>query len=456
MSNIKPKYCSPTHNNNPYTCFSDSALLKLASAYNRKYPDKIKLPENRPDGKKSQLPPSARKVIWDSLRSGLQKSDELPCDQDYCILETPLGRSIRDNEIHDETFRPEKPESWYIDDHTWLTNFDIEGVMRQYEADYPDFAFLGPSPIDFDSKELFSDRCIEDSICKLNLSAMLSKGKTRIGIVFNLDPHDRPGSHWTALMCDIANGGIYYFDSNGTQPPKEVVALMHRLRDQGNELIMKDKIQTSQMKPIHRHPLKGKLVNPNTFRINPEGGSQSNNTSGLNVKVGDICHLMDGGAIVDNTRRRVKEIQDNNTIIFDEPFKPSEQNRVNSDTQCKLVRRDFEELYNPEQFQRQNTECGMFSMYFLIQYIEGRNFFEIIYNKIHDDEVWKNRDRYFRPNVSQLLESDKDRKSKSLGIFGGSKKRSLRFKRQTKSRVGSKKSKSKQNSRKKSLRKSRK
>lgn len=449
MSNTKAKYCSPSHNDNPYTCFSDSALLKLASAYNRKYPDKIKIPEVRPSTN-SQLPPSIRKAIWESLRDGLKKSDELPCDQDYCILETPLGRSIRDNELHDETFRPEKPESWYLDDHTWLTNFDIEAVMRQYEEDYPDFAFFGPSPIDFDSKEIFSDRCIEDSICKLNLSTMLSKGKKRIGIVFNLDPHDKPGSHWTALMCDIANGGIYYFDSNGVQPPKEVVTLMHRLRDQGNRLIMNDAVQVSSMRPIHRHPLKGKFVSPNTFRVNPEGGSSSNSNAEFNVKEGDICHLMKGGAILNKTQRRVKEVQDNNTIIFDEPFKPSEQSGVNNDGQYHLVRRDFEELYNPERFQRQNTECGMFSMYFLIQYIEGRDFFEIIYNKIHDDEVWKNRDRYFRPNVSQLSNESRktDKKTDAFGIFGGSKKRSLRLRRRTK--------KTKKSSKKKSARKSRK
>ena len=44
-----------------------------------------------------------------------------------------------------------------------------------------------------------------------------------MGIVFNLDPHDKPGSHWVSMYVDLNNGGIYYFDSYGYKPLKEIL-----------------------------------------------------------------------------------------------------------------------------------------------------------------------------------------------------------------------------------------
>lgn len=426
-------HCSPSHKNNPYTCFSDSALLKLVGAYNREYKDAdvvtpIKLPTS---ASSSRLSPADRKFILDSLRRGLKKSNDLPCDEDYCILNTPIGKSVvsRDSEIRDDTFRPEKPDAWYSDDHTWLTNFDIEAVMRQYEEEHADFAFFGPSPIDFDSKTMMSDRCIEQDICRLSLRELLARGKTKIGIVFNLDPHDKPGSHWTAMMCDIANGGIYYFDSNGVAPPKEVTALMHRLRDQGNRLVLEGKVNAVAMKnKEHHHPLDGRFNDGDTqvFHMRTSAGSGGSRVEKhVLVNEGDICHVChvkSRGGIVKGTQTRVKEVRDG-SIVFENPVP------LNGCKDCTLVRRDFEELYNPVRFQFQNTECGMFSMYFLIQYINGRSFFEIVHKKIHDDDVWKNRDVYFRPNVSVESNGESGEKSDGIaGLFTGGKRLSAKRK----------------------------
>ena len=33
--------------------------------------------------------------------------------------------------------------------NTWLNSLDISRVMKQYEDNYKNFRFLGPSPIDF-------------------------------------------------------------------------------------------------------------------------------------------------------------------------------------------------------------------------------------------------------------------------------------------------------------------
>ena len=50
---------------------------------------------------------------------------------------------------------------------TWLNSTDIENIMQQYEDAYPNFEFIGPSPIDFD-KVLMNNKCVWDELCKLN------------------------------------------------------------------------------------------------------------------------------------------------------------------------------------------------------------------------------------------------------------------------------------------------
>jgi len=66
----------------------------------------------------------------------------------------------------------------------------------------------------------------------------MKKGKKRFGIVFNLDKHTGPGSHWTTLFVDAANSEnsyMFFFDSAGDNIPKEVKALMDRIEKQGKE-----------------------------------------------------------------------------------------------------------------------------------------------------------------------------------------------------------------------------
>ena len=39
---------------------------------------------------------------------------------------------------------------------------------------------------------------------------MIMKGKTNIGIIFNLDPHYKQGSHWVAVFIKVRKKEIYY------------------------------------------------------------------------------------------------------------------------------------------------------------------------------------------------------------------------------------------------------
>ena len=68
----------------------------------------------------------------------------------------------------------------------------------------------------------------------------LDRGETKIGIVFNTDPSTKDGQHWISLYMDLGKHnndfpGIYYFDSFGRKPPKEIKDLIKKTQNQGKK-----------------------------------------------------------------------------------------------------------------------------------------------------------------------------------------------------------------------------
>jgi len=154
------------------------------------------------------------------------------CNTEYCaVKKLPLEKAERNTML--KAFRPEKPADWDKKPTQWLDSFNIEDVMRQYEAAESNFEFIGPVPIDFDSKSGLWGKCIVEELCELDLAEVQNKGKTKIGIIFNLDPHDEPGSHWVCSFIDIPASSAYYFDSYGYEPQQEIIDLLARMKEQG-------------------------------------------------------------------------------------------------------------------------------------------------------------------------------------------------------------------------------
>ena len=216
---FKKENCGPFKREDKYTCYNRKTLQKLKTKYNQLYNKKIN--HNDP------------KQIWLSLQSGLEDK----CSKESCWLNV-LG----EDNIKKITFSPKKPDSWNSNPTTWLSNYDIDDVMDQYEYYFPEFKFLGPSPIDFDSI-IGGNQCVWEELCKFKLKDYIVKGIKYIGICFNLDKHDEPGSHWVTSFIDIPEKQIYYFDSTGDPSPKEVKKLVIRVIQQGTENKMKFKFQ---------------------------------------------------------------------------------------------------------------------------------------------------------------------------------------------------------------------
>ncbi len=127
-------------------------------------------------------------------------------------------------------FAPDQPPEWSKNPNEWLSNFDILGVLEQYETAYPEFEFIGPTPIDFDTR--IRGKCVEKELCAIDVPKLIRSGKTKIGVVFNLDKHNEPGSHWVSLFIDTIDRFIFYFDSANNHTPPEINALVRRVQSQ--------------------------------------------------------------------------------------------------------------------------------------------------------------------------------------------------------------------------------
>ncbi len=216
-------YCSPeklkrhTKTKRKFnTCYTKDNLKSIIKKWNKKNPnDKIKFNKS-----------NTIKTLWKKINMKLNNQ----CNSEWCWI----NKTLKSNKLLKHTFRPLKPKSWKKNPREWLTNIDIEKVLHQYEDSHSEFEFIGPVPIDFNSK--IGSSCISDELCHINIKTLLDKGIRKIGIIFNEDKHNQPGSHWIALFIDIDRKGIYYFNSVGDIYGPEVKKLINTIKKQCKQL----------------------------------------------------------------------------------------------------------------------------------------------------------------------------------------------------------------------------
>jgi hypothetical protein len=211
---FKQMNCSPSAKKLSFTCFTKEQLHKLKTLWNARHTD-------------SKIKSNSSKTIWNSLKKNMKST----CSNESCWIKNNFSDDIDLQKSFLKSFAPSTPKSWNKNPNAWLSSIDINKVMKQYEEAYPEFNFIGPSPIDYNTI-LYDDKCVWQEICKFNCNKMLQKNKTKIGFIFNLDKHDQPGSHWVSLFSNLDNGNTYYFDSVGDAPPKEIINLMKNIKDQ--------------------------------------------------------------------------------------------------------------------------------------------------------------------------------------------------------------------------------
>jgi hypothetical protein len=272
-------HCAPKIIPTAGSCYDIETLKKIVKSFNKKYPDH-----------KISISTKNKKTLLKELRK--QLSDM--CSKDECFLEQGLLNPKEARQINSETFRPKMPKSWLHNKHTWLDNYDINAVMTQYEAVYPDFKWIAAIPAD----------CNEVPFCELykfNLKKLYSNGFRQIGMIFNLDMSYQPGSHWCAHFIDLKKHfDVSYYDSYGSEPTPQIMKFIDDVMEQIS---------------------------------------------------------------------KIPELRDKN-IKFE---------------------------YNRRRHQRKNSECGMYSMNYIIQRLEGKSLKTATNKNITDDSMTKMRSYLYRP-----------------------------------------------------------
>jgi len=213
--------CSPSsqktfqkHN----SCFDDEALFRIADALN--------IPHSNKTSKTYRI------KLWEAIRAKMHSQCSNQASEEACWIDKIPG--LKRNESVADSIRPSRPASWYANPHTWLTNYDIEEVMTQYEQDKSNkFKFIGVFPVDFESNDKFG-KCMYSEICSLDVNKYYDEGIKYLGLIINLDRHDEPGSHWTSLFVCIDPHmpcfGAYYYDSVSRKPHKDMHKFMLRIK----------------------------------------------------------------------------------------------------------------------------------------------------------------------------------------------------------------------------------
>jgi len=276
------------------SCFNLTQLKNIATNYNKNQLKKDRIVTSNIRSKK---------ILWNAINEKLSSE----CSDEKC-----WSKFSSDNAMASKRFRPDMPSTWKNNPREWLSNFDIQKVMKQYESDT--FKFLGVFPSDYDYK-LAMNVCVAEELCNIDIQQLKKSGVTGLGIVFNTDPHYASGSHWVAVyigLCDDKKGGrednkfgFFYYDSNAAEASEYIQRLYASIKEQ-----IEEKTQE-----------KGK------------GKTQ-----------------------------RVKK---------------------------------FEFKSNPNRHQFKNTECGMFSMNFIINMKKNKTFNKIVNEKLTDDMVFKKREEFY-------------------------------------------------------------
>lgn len=216
---LKRVNCSPKPKGelNNFSCYTNKSLFKLRDLWNVRHPD-VKITTNSPK--------EIHHLISEKL-SGI-------CNKESCWIKQKAEFGPIESDMAD-SFAPETPPEWKKNPNEWLSSVDIMNVMKQYERAYKCFDFIGPSPIDFDTRKLYGE-CVWEELCNFSVEEQIKNGKTKIGIIFNTDPHNKPGQHWISMFINIKKRKIFFFDSTGDRPMPQIIALVDRIKEQGFKL----------------------------------------------------------------------------------------------------------------------------------------------------------------------------------------------------------------------------
>ena len=332
------KFCSIQRNKSrngkeDFTCYNKNELIVMAK--------KLGLPAAETDSKQE---------IWKRMNETLKNCG----GKEWC-----WARKLNRPDILESVFLPEGP----FTGHEWLSNFDIDNVLTQYEIAFPTYKYAGCFSVEV--SKVAQKQGMDDPLNPEKLFAWVKKYKY-VGGVFNLDCYTCPGTHWTNFMITNAPSGIEfrYYDSvgnnNGDNPiPGEVFEIATAL----NSVV--------QAKG-------GKNANSNPGGKNAGGKKLGNLVSGPKISGGKNA----GSRKTSNKYYRGSGVTFAGTI---------EKGANYMDLgKIKL-------LFNGSPHQRGDSECGVYSIHVQDLQINDHTFADICKMHLPDEKINTFRQIYFRP-----------------------------------------------------------
>jgi len=236
---VKPKKidemkCAPGKKFEAGSCITLPILIEMVNAYNKVHDNKIKL-----SCKSEILHPNRYKKY---LLKNINDRFKNVCTDQLCWTKQDFIKKMDDvlrEQLEKYIVRPLGPHGQF----EWLNTNNIDEVMDQYENMYKDFVYLGAVPMDFQNLNL-------DGLSNINLDKHKNDGKSKFGIIFNLDPHYKGGSHWVSLFINVKEKTIFFFDSAGEYVPQQIKKFADNVIEQGKKLSSPINFKFDQNHPV--------------------------------------------------------------------------------------------------------------------------------------------------------------------------------------------------------------
>lgn len=175
--------------------------------------DKIRAVVARNGGK--PIAKSSPKAVIDEAKSIFE------CESEACVLTRPevsdyLGKSVAN--ILRKYFKPDGPR----DSDAWLSNDNIDEVLRQIATKFPTFLH-----IPFQMSDFANSAPSSRNLATINLADKYRAGMRTFGVVINTDVSSGRGKHWFAIFGDLSDRSsatIEYFNSAGDPPLASIQA----------------------------------------------------------------------------------------------------------------------------------------------------------------------------------------------------------------------------------------
>lgn len=150
------------------------------------------------------------------------------CNSEACVLKQPDISTYVNPGIVEDTLRHNFKPSGPRQTKEWLSNFDIDDVLRQIQKKYANKHFLH---IPFQMRDFEKTG---GELSRLNWIKKYELGFRTFGTVVNTDYSHGNGIHWFALFGDFLDDSdtftIEYFNSSGELPLDEIMVWMKRLK----------------------------------------------------------------------------------------------------------------------------------------------------------------------------------------------------------------------------------